>query len=452
MSAHSWFRTFLATTTLTLVGGLSTLSGQERQAQYTRDHDPHNLTTFMREGGWCWFQDPRVIFHNGNLIIGGVQGNGSGDAVVGIYNLKQRQILDRIILHDGFRRDDHNCPVFYARPDGRVIAVYALHHNNRIHYSRVSLSSDCLTWGDEQEFEHAYAQAGNVTYMNLHKQKREGRLYNFYRGIDWNPCFISSTDDGDSWSGATKFIASELAGRQRPYARYASNGEDTIIVAFTDAHPHVYGNSIYFATFRDGKFFRADGSLIKDLQQDGALTPNEAELIFAGGHGPERGRQLSAERSAWTSSIAIDSDGRPHIGYTLYLSNRDHRYRIASWTGTKWVDREVAFGGKCLYENESSYTGLISFDPNDPTTVVISTDVNPTTGHDNGGTHEIYRAQIGVGDDLASIKWQPLTANSPVRNIRPIIVSDDASRAILWLRGDFVSYTNYQLDVVGLVE
>jgi len=59
--------------------------------------------------------------------------------------------------------------------------------------------------------------------------------------------------------------------------------------------------------------------------------------------------------SAWTSSIAIDANGHPHIGYTLYLNNYDHRYRIASWDGEKWFDREVAFAGKHLYQRESRY-------------------------------------------------------------------------------------------------
>ena len=103
-----------------------------------RTDDSVNFRVFMRQGGWCWFQDPRVILHDGKLIIGGVEGNGSGDAVVGIYDLQQHQSVGRVVLHKGFRRDDHNSPVFYLRGDGRVLAVYALHGNNKIHYYRIS--------------------------------------------------------------------------------------------------------------------------------------------------------------------------------------------------------------------------------------------------------------------------------------------------------------------------
>jgi hypothetical protein len=101
-------------------------------------------------------------------------------------------------------------------------------------------------------------------------------------------------------------------------------------VSYTDGNPRQYGNSIYYARFRAGAFYRADGSRIKTLK-DGPLRPSEAERVFAGSGEPGRGASLSAPRSAWTSSIALDAQGNPHIGYTLYVSNTDHRYRVASW-------------------------------------------------------------------------------------------------------------------------
>ena len=192
--------------------------------------------------------------------------------------------------------------------------------------------------------------------------------------------------------------------------------------------------------------------MIKDLKKGGPLRPSESELIFKGsGSWAPKGR-ASAQRATWTSSIALDKKGHPHIAYSLHLSNQDHRYRIASWNGTKWIDREVAFAGHCLYSTQTSYTGLITLDPDDPAVVVISTNVDPATGKDQGGKHEIYRARIKTDDDVKSIRWLPLTKNSPVRNLRPTIVRNGKTRVIAWLRGEFIGYTNYQLDVVGLVE
>ena len=100
---------------------------------------------------------------------------------------------------------------------------------------------------------------------------------------------------------------------------------------------------------------------------------------------------------------------------------------------------------------------MISLDPVDPTYVVISTDVDPCKGTRNG-LHEIYRAKIELTDSRklqdgqAMIHWEPLTWNSPVPNMRPIIVRNGDRRIVLWNRGFYSHYKNYQLDAVGFVE
>ena len=437
---------------LTLLVTLPLAAATSAEASYDSAADPHGFKVFMKDGGWCWYQDPRVMIHQGKLLIGSVQGNRTGPAVVGLFDLEADQPLGKVVMRDNFKRDDHNAPVFYRRPDGSVLAMYALHGNNRDHYYRISSPHDPLRWGKENSFVHQYPAAGNVTYMNLYALKAEGKLYNFFRGIEFNPSFITSSDHGKTWGEPTHLIKSELEGRHRPYARYAGNDVDTIHICFTDGHPRQFGNSIYYAAFRGGKFFRANGGLIKDLHRDGPLRPSEADLVYRGSGQSGRGVNLSAVRSAWTSSIAIDQRGHPTIGYTLYLSNSDHRYRVATWDGMRWVDRQVAYAGGCLYDRESSYTGLITLDPVDPSTVVVSSDVDPKTGRSTGGKHEIYQATIGLGDDVNSIRWTAITKDSPVRNLRPVIVRGDGKRVIAWLRGDFRTYTNYQLDVVGVVD
>lgn len=422
-------------------------------AEYDRDRDRHGFTVFMKHGGWCWFQDPRAIVHANKVFIGSVRGNGSGPALVGIYDLARKTQLGTLLMQDDFDRDDHNSPVFHVRPDGRILATYAKHNRDRFHYSRLSDPFDPLEWGKEFKHERSSPNPNDkVTYMNLYELKKEGKLYKFYRGIAFNPTFVTSTDQGLTWSEPVHFVKNDVGGRHRPYARFASNGEDTIYVSITDAHPRNYGNNLYYFEFRDGKYYSADGSLIKSLE-DGALTPSEAEKIYQGSETTKKPAGFeSVPNSAWTSSIAIDADGHPHIGYTLYLSGEDHRYRIASWNGTRWIDREVAYAGNFLYPRESSYTGLIALDPVDPETVFISTDVDPTTGKGSGGKHEIYRAKIGKDDDTNSIKWQAVTKDSPVRNIRPMVLREGTGRVVLWNRGDYKTYIDYDLDTVGFVE
>lgn len=405
------------------------------------------VETFMHNSGWCWFQDPRAIIHDGKLIIGGVAGNGPGEAAVGIYDLDGGFIEGRSVLRESFDHDDHNSPVFHPQPDNSLLTVYARHNTEKHHYYRISKPDDYLDWGKEQRIEHD----DPVTYMNLFFLEDDARLYNFFRGIQWNPSFVASQDHGLTWGEAQHLIANEVEGYQRPYARYSGDGNDTVGISFTDAHPRDFGNNIYYAEFRAGSFFTAAGRFIKNLQEHGPLLPSEAEKVFAGGGGDFRGVDRSAERSAWTSSIEFDSDGHPHIAYSLYLSNRDQRYRVASWDGSRWIDREVAYAGTRLYEREASYTGLITLDPSDPSNAVISTDVNPLTGEALGGKHQIFRARIPASESRGSIHWERLSYDDKRHNIRPIIATGNDHKAIIWLRGQYRTYTDYNLDAVGLV-
>ncbi|MDK9683414.1 glycoside hydrolase family 88 protein [Pseudoalteromonas shioyasakiensis] len=413
----------------------------------TNKHAANSIKTLMYNTGWCWFQDPRAIIQNDKLIIGGVAGNGIGDAAVGVYDLNSNQLLGRSTLQAHFEHDDHNSPVFYARPDGQVLTVYAKHNTEKKHYYRTSTSDNYLNWGPEKVLE----SPANVTYMNLYNLSDEDTLYNLYRGIDWNPTYVTSKDGGLTWSNEhIHLIQNEVEGYQRPYARYAGNGKDTIGLSFTDAHPRDFGNSIYYAEFRYGNFYKVDGTLIKNLKEDGPLKPSEAEKLFQGGGGDYRSNELSAEKSAWTSSVAFDKNGYPHIAYTYYINNQDQRYRLASWDGKQWHDREIAYAGSRLYDREASYTGLVSLEPNNPNHVVISTNVDPNTGKALDMPHQIFRANIQLNDETDTIHWEQLTNDPHNENLRPMIVNGKNHNVILWLQGQFNTYTDYYLDAVGL--
>ncbi len=134
----------------------------------------------------------------------------------------------------------------------------------------------------------------------------------------------------------------------------------------------------------------------------------------------------------------------------------DHRYRYARWDGSRWHDYEIAYAGARLYAGENDYTGNIALDPADPDTVYISTNADPQTGRPlisrrDGRRHwEIFRCTTSDGG--RSWHWIALTRDSTFDNIRPVVpVPEGAQGAVLWLQGVYLSYTNYDLDVVGIV-
>ena len=137
----------------------------------------------------------------------------------------------------------------------------------------------------------------------------------------------------------------------------------------------------------------------------------------------------------------------------------DCRYRYARWDGAAWNDHELAHAGRRLYAREADYTGLVALDPGDPDVLFVSTDADPATGAplisvaDGRRHYEIFR---GTTDDRgATWRWFPITQNSSVDNLRPVVpmsTSGDREPAmLLWLRGRMKTYTDYAFDVVGIV-
>jgi len=173
-------KTHSALVLVCLLGSFSTTRSAEPRAgdastgeRIVESGDAHNsssrktgeINVFARNGGWCWFQDPRAVIQNGKLIVGSVSGSGSsrGDVRVSVYDLSAEKDLGTYVLHAKLESDDHNAPAFYVRPDGRILAVYA-YHTSPAHYYRISEPGDPIHWGPEQSFEHPHS----ITYMNLY--------------------------------------------------------------------------------------------------------------------------------------------------------------------------------------------------------------------------------------------------------------------------------------------
>ncbi|MFC7292870.1 BNR-4 repeat-containing protein [Hirschia litorea] len=413
-------------------------------------------TTLLSDAGWCWYQDPRVVISNGKLIVGGISGI-DGDVKVGVYDLETGLFEGQTTLHPEFEIDDHDAPVFHIRDDNSLVAMWAKHGRETEHYYAISEPDDYLNWGETQTFTHPFelpkgSEWGGVTYMNLYEINAQNKVYNFYRnGPDYNPNFITSDDDGSSWSRPTHFLSDEVDGTQRPYARYVQVDKDTIGVSFTDAHPRNYGNSLYYAEFDGTSFSSANGEWVNDLSS-GPLRTSIAEKVFKGSESALKPDGFgSVPGAAWTIDVEVDGQSNPHIGYSLYNSNQDNRFRLASWTGSDWNDREIAYAGPHLYEVEASYTGLLAIDPDDPQNITISTNVDPNKGGSPTGTHEIYMARIESDDSTDTIEWIPVTTSSEERNIRPIIVTGEGYKVLLWMQGRYTHFQDFDTDIVGTV-
>ncbi|MHC4995487.1 MAG: BNR-4 repeat-containing protein [Planctomycetota bacterium] len=409
------------------------------------------------DGAWSWFEDERVILHNGVLWIGSVAAGRfdekrKGDVDVVGFNVETNQSA-RHVLHKNLQLDDHDSPALWVDPHGRILAAYGKHGNeNRVYFTRSSSVSPHNTWEDSRIV--VPSAKSRLTYNNLHYLANEnapvGRVYNFFRGYDasFKPSYMYSDDLGDTWTPGGVVIDVPTQFKHRPYVKYASNGTDTVHLLYTEGHPRNYDNSVYHIKYHDGTLHRSNDIPIRAIEE-GLVSPEEGTLVFRG----------DADNVAWVSDLHLDEDGHPYGAITVQKDSaglprlqggEDHRYLYARYDGERWNVHEIAFGGTRLYPGEDDYTGNLCLDPADPNTVYISTDVDPVTGSPQpSGHYELYRGVTADGGTTWA--WYPITQDSTVDNLRPIMpVSDSGQKALVWFRGAYHRYQDYETEVVGI--
>ncbi len=390
--------------------------------------------TFTTDGTWCWFQDPRAVYFRGGkeqTYTGWVTSNGS--VQVASYDHSTGEISTHT-LADRFQVDDHNTPSFLIRDDGHVVVGYAGHFYGPMRVLVSQNRENISAWGPEANFGH------HTTYANLYGRGQDITI--FYRdGDSWHPTLNTSRDGGITWETPQEFIT--RGGRhQRPYVKYAQDARGGIHLAFTTGHPRQEPvNKIYYAYFYNNKFYRADGTFIKDY--DGAATAlnidnSEPEIVYDASQG-----------KGWVWDIAVDNGGKPVILYAAFLNNFNHHYYYSRWNGSQWENNFIVNSGRWFPqtpphsdEPEPNYSGGMALDPINPTIVYLSKQVD--------GVFEIFRYTT---EDYGR-HWSlfPITKNTEpgTLNVRPTVPRGHPQGLmdVMWLRGRYTSYQNYHTAIM----
>jgi hypothetical protein len=407
------------------------------------------------DGAWCWFQDERAVVANGTLWFGSVASghldpDRRGDIQVSSVDLSSGKLEGAAQktweLHDQLQLDDHDVPALLVRSDQRVLAVYGKHGNDSKVLSRVSVSSDPNEgWGPEQVHD---TKGAGVTYANLFAfpggEGSPTRILDVHRGEGWDPNILASSDGGITWAHEGAL----LSGPGRPYLKYAQVGDDLHFLA-TNQHPRDFDNSVYHGILRGRDICKADGTVVGQLGES-APRPPQLTLVFEG----------APDAVAWLVDVAISDVGEPlallsiqtdGAGKPRAQGGLDHRFLLAVCNDAKWSTEQIAYAGTRLYAGEDDYTGLGAIDPHETGRFYISTDAHPITGKPLVNAKGLRRREIYAGDGKT---WRALTRDSAHDNLRPIVpaTDDPGQRVVLWLRGTYRSYGNYDLEVVGLLD
>ena len=262
-------------------------------------------TVFNTNGGWNWCQDERVIINNNKLIFGSVaEAGGTGGATrdgnveLTTYDLST-SALNVFVLHANLDSDDHAAPALMVRPDGKILAVYTQHNNDDyIRYRITTNAGDTSSWSPEQ----TYTAGAVVAYSNVYRLSSEGKTYDFYRGENYNPNVLISSNDGTSWTYGGRLIRVG-SGSVRPYGKYISNNTDKIYFIYTDGHPRDVVTNLYAAYLQGGVIYNSSGVKIGDLNTTGTsgIAPSVGTKIF----------NADSTHRAWGSDLQLDSQGYP---------------------------------------------------------------------------------------------------------------------------------------------
>jgi len=435
-------------------------------AQTVQNYVAGDLEILNTNGAWSWFQDPRAIIDTdaNKLLVSSTSDFSGTDGAArnGQVDVVEVDLttggLSRFVLGTTGNADDHNVASFYQRTDGRYVAAWSEHGGTNFTNFRVSTNpGDATAWQPTSTVQNG----AGTTYENLHylpnDDAGQGRLYNFTRTGNWDPNIQFSSDQGDTWTTGGKLLTQGSTG-DRPYVRYASDGNKVHFIT-TETHPRNDNTSIYHGYVQDGQLFNSSGAqLDANLFDNTAVSVTDLTQVFAAG----TLNQGDPMTRAWTVDLEVDSAGNPYGIFQTRIDpgtlsgggdRLDHRFFYARHDGTSWNVNALADGGGNIYHqtanvSEADYTGLVALDPDNPDVVYMSSDIDPRNNADTA-YYEVYKGT--TADTGATWTWEAITENSTMDNVRPIVPDWDTNNtALLWMRGDYRSWTDWDTDIVAI--
>lgn len=225
------------------------------------------------DGAWIWFQQPMAVHYEGagdKTYWSDV--DAAGDIRINEYDHNTGTVTTTELRSTG-DVDDHHNGAIYVRSDGRISVFYARHGPDAPLYQRISSNpEDISTMGTETAL---IANSERHAYPNPAYLSQEDTLYVSYRDQGYEVEYMTSPDEGDSWSGATQlFVNDGGTDDDRVYHKTTTDWTSRIHYVLS---PRVSGGNphdIRHCYYESGAYYQMDGTKIADAggqTEDGAI-------------------------------------------------------------------------------------------------------------------------------------------------------------------------------------
>lgn len=400
-----------------------------------------------QDGAWCWFSDPRAIMIGENVLTGWVKADGTIEACKFNTGANSIQTTD---LYYKLETDDHNNPAFVLTGEDKILAMYTRHSLKDLFINTSKNDGEFEFSGaqlihpiSDKEFEKFPRRT--MTYANpIRLEEEDNRIYCFGRWTGFKPNMMWSDDSGVTWSKSRVFITNyPFDSNNRPYVKYYSNGKSRIHIVFTDGHPRDEPtNSVYYAYYENGAFFKASGEKICTMEQI-PFEPKDADVVYTSN---------IADGRAWITDIGQDEQNNPILLYTKSPTENNHEYWYAHYNVEGWSEKKICDSGKWFpqtpdgqKEFEAHYFGSMSLHPNNAGVVYLSRQVN-----------DVFEVERWETNNLGnSWKSEAITENSKYDNVRPYIprgLKPESEEIVFWMENQkYIHYTNYKTSIKYLI-
>ena len=418
---------------------------------------------------WTWHTMPRAVESGGYTFWGSVTrtaGDESG-IIVSSYDHRTGACESSPVVLKVGGADDHCNPSVWARPDGRLLLGAAGHTSDRLWFAISQDPGDISRWREVVSVRPGnFARYSYSQMVFLADEGKDGRVYWFFRGRgSANPvhhkairlrgyanwwAYATSDDHGETWSSG-KILWRER-GVNVPYTHIASNGRDTLFFSRSDVVDRADSSRrrhVMACRYKAGVFSRLDGTQICTERQLPMTRHGVLDLVYDS--------EAAGNHPAFNLDLALDTDDRPVIAFSTLepasgLPGYTNLYHVARWTGAAWDVGQVADGGPSIYAGSGHrhYSGAMSIDRGDSDVVYLG--VARLT--DERVTCDIQRwrrsTDTGVWQSLGSVVDESVADQKHFRPVCP--EGGEGPVRVLWLSGEYHSYTDWSTRVRGLVE